>query len=267
VNVYLPGQVRRNYNILPGFDCIAPVRADNRENYRPEERLRIEHMTIKRETLLKVLISSLAGVRSTKGPARKGSLHVSSDGLKFINESSSFRQIFEVPEYWMQDIRKTDRVLDVGANVGAFCIRAARRSSHVTAFEPLTADFLLRNIRMNESRVQVFEAALGDGNPATVSWDTRHRIVPTLSLGEMIRRAGGCDFLKCDCEGAEWMISPDDLGGIRRIEMELHQPPIGPKPNTHLLAYVSDKYEYAIDRTPVWAAIGQMGILHAWRKS
>jgi len=30
------------------------------------------------------------------------------------------------------------------------------------------------------------------------------------------------DFLKMDCEGAEWFIEPEELKGIRRIEAEVH---------------------------------------------
>jgi len=33
---------------------------------------------------------------------------------------------------------------------------------------------------------------------------------------------GHVDFLKMDCEGAEWCITPDELKGIRRIEAEIH---------------------------------------------
>jgi FkbM family methyltransferase len=220
-----------------------------------------------RDTSLKSLIRSIPSAARETDLAVRGSLYASRDGVKFINESSPFRQIHEVPEYWMQDIRRDDRVLDLGANVGAFCIRAARQSRHVAAFEPLTAVLLNRNIRLNNARVRVFEAALGDGNPATVCWDTCRRHVRTLPLHELICCSGGCDFLKCDCEGAEWMIAPDDLAGIRRIEMELHQPPIGPKPNPGLLSFICDTYEFVIDRTPVWAPHGQMGVLHAWHKT
>ncbi|HNB04239.1 MAG TPA: FkbM family methyltransferase, partial [Methanoregulaceae archaeon] len=76
---------------------------------------------------------------------------------------------------------------------------------------------------------------------------------------------GGCDFLKCDCEGAEWKIRPVDLEGIRRIEMELHQPPIGGPINTELLQYISEKYAFSLDRVPVHGPLGLFGILHAWQ--
>jgi FkbM family methyltransferase len=212
-------------------------------------------------------LRSFTRIRSGKADAQPRPLYVSRDGVKFIQSHSYFRQIYDVQEYRMQDILMDDVVIDLGANVGAFCIRAARKSGHVAAFEPVTTNLLEQNIRLNNARVRVFEAALGDGHPAWVTWDTCQRLVRTLPLHDMIRYAGGCDVLKCDCEGAEWMIAPGDLSGIRRIEMELHQPPIGPRPNSCLLDYISKNYEFVIDRIPVYAPLGQMGVLHAWRKN
>ena len=86
------------------------------------------------------------------------------DGIRFLQVSTPFRQVTEVPEYWMEDIRADDRVLDIGANIGAFCIRAAKMSRHVAAVEPVTADLLEANIAMNGVNVRVFRAALGDGS-------------------------------------------------------------------------------------------------------
>jgi hypothetical protein len=188
------------------------------------------------------------------------------DGFLFLESSLTCRQITEVPEYWMQDIREDDTVLDLGANIGAFAIRAARRSRHVVAVEPVTTDLLLGNIRLNGADIRVLRAALGDGRPAEIVWDGCRAIVPSFPLRDLTRQAGGCDFLKCDCEGAEWQIEPDDLSGIRRIEMELHQPPVGPGIQPRLLDSISEQYEFFLERTPVYGPLGQMGILHAWRR-
>lgn len=189
------------------------------------------------------------------------------DNVKFIVRNAGFRQIFDVPEYWFDDIRPTDRVIDVGANVGAFCIRASRRSQKIVAVEPLTASLLRENIRLNDVPVQVIEAALGDGKPKNVRWDDCTVITRTCPLRQIIEMAGGCDFLKCDCEGAEWSIAPEDLGGVRRIEMELHLPPISGPPSTALLEYISRHYHFEIEQKPVHTALGVMGVLHAERKN
>jgi hypothetical protein len=188
------------------------------------------------------------------------------DGILYQENNLPCRQITEVPEYWIDDIRKNDVVIDIGANGGAFALRAARKSPRVMAVEPLTTDLLSRNILLNRADIQVLRAALGDGGPVEIAWDGCRAIVPSYPLRDIVRTAGGCDFLKCDCEGAEWLIDPADLLGIRRIEMELHQPPIGPVIRQGLLEYIADRYEFSIDRNPINGPYGQMGILHAWRR-
>jgi hypothetical protein len=186
--------------------------------------------------------------------------------VTFLLPDAQFRQITEVREYRFNDICPEDVVVDIGANIGAFCIRAARRSRRVTAVEPVTASLLRDNIGANGVFVQVIEGALGDGKPTVICWDDQRAAVPTYPLRTIIEQAGGCDFLKCDCEGAEWLINPPELAGIRRIEMELHQPPIGRRPNPALLDYIGRHYDFEIDRKPVHAALGVMGVLHAVRR-
>ena len=190
----------------------------------------------------------------------------SSDRVFFLRKETPFRQIFEVPEYRFNDIHPSDRVIDIGANVGAFCIRASRFSPHIVAVEPVTASLLRENILLNGVPVRVMEGALGTGGPGYVSWDDCGVISPKYPLSRIIEMAGGCDFLKCDCEGAEWCIQPEDLAGIRRIEMELHIPPIGGPPNPDLLDYIGRQYTFEIERKPVHAMLGVMGVLHAERK-
>ena len=190
---------------------------------------------------------------------------VTRDHVQFRVTGAPYRQITEVPEYQFGDIQPGDRVLDVGANVGAFCIRAARLSPQVTAVEPVTADLLEENVRLNHAEVRIIRGALGTGEPAEITWDGCLRMSPTYTLGTLIRMAGGCDFLKCDCEGAEWLIEPRDLDGIRRIEMELHIPPLSGPPEPALLDYIGDHYTFSIDRSPVYSTLGVMGILHATR--
>jgi hypothetical protein len=190
----------------------------------------------------------------------------SPDDIRFILRDTPFRQIFDVPEYRFDDIGPDDRVIDIGANVGAFSLRASRYSPHVVAVEPVTADLLRENIRLNNAPVQVIEGALGDGRPQQISWDDHEVVSLTYPLRKIIEMGGGCEFLKCDCEGAEWQIEPKDLGGIRRIEMELHIPPIGGHPSPSLLDSIGRNYYFSLERKPVHSSLGVMGILHAERK-
>jgi FkbM family methyltransferase len=188
------------------------------------------------------------------------------DQIRFHVQATPYRQILDVPEYHFDDIQKEDHVLDIGANVGAFCLRAARLSRHVAALEPVTTDILEENITLNHADITVIKGALGTGGPVEIAWDECRMVSPTYPLKKIIGIAGGCDFLKCDCEGAEWLIQPRHLDGIRRIEMELHIPPISAPPNPALLDYIGNRYTFSIDRSPVNSALGVMGILHATLK-
>ena len=186
--------------------------------------------------------------------------------VTFLSQDTLFRQITDIHEYRFHDICPDDVVVDIGANIGAFCIRAARISRNVTAVEPVTAALLKNNIRANGVSVHVIDAALGDGKPAEICWDEHRVFTSTYTLRMILEQAGGCDFLKCDCEGAEWLINPPELKDIRRIEMELHQPPIGGRPNPALLDYIGEHYDFEIERKPVHDALGVMGVLHAVRR-
>jgi FkbM family methyltransferase len=186
--------------------------------------------------------------------------------IVFSAASTPYRQITSVTEYRFDDILPDDRVLDIGANVGGFCIRAARMSGHVTAVEPVTTPLLLENIRANNVTVQVIAGALGDGKPREICWDDSRIISPTYPLKDLITMSGGCDFLKCDCEGAEWLINPPDLEHVHRIEMEIHLPPISGPVNPALLEYISHFYDFEIERKPCHDVLGVMGVLHAERK-
>ena len=202
-----------------------------------------------------------SGLKRSNNPP----VFITRDTVKFLVRDSGFRQIFDVPEYRFDDLCPMDRVIDIGANVGAFCIRASHYSQQVVAVEPLTATLLRENIRLNGVTVEVIEGALGDGKQKTIWWDDNNIITQTYPLRNIIEMAGGCDFLKCDCEGAEWSIKPEDLGGVRRIEMELHLPPISGPPNPALLDYISRYYHFEIERKPVHTTLGVMGVLHAER--
>ncbi|MCX6700699.1 MAG: FkbM family methyltransferase [Methanomicrobiales archaeon] len=212
-------------------------------------------------------LPDLVGKKEFSKPGQELSTISTRDNIRFMNVPTGYRQIYEVPEYRFSDIRKDDIVVDIGANVGAFCIRAAYYSSFVYAVEPLTSEILQQNIQLNDVSVTVLECALGGGNIQGISWDGVRKDMQTVSLKTIIGMTGGCDFLKCDCEGAEWLIDPKDLGPIRRIEMELHLPPISGPPNPRFLDYISRNYNFQVDYMPTHAPLGLLGYLHATRDS
>ncbi len=108
------------------------------------------------------------------------------DGIRFSIISTPFRQIIEIPEYWTGDICEDEHILDIGGNIGAFCIRAAKKSSHVSAVEPFTTDILNTNINLNGVDIKVFCGALGDGFPTHIEWDVVSSSVSTYRLSDLI---------------------------------------------------------------------------------
>ena len=139
----------------------------------------------------------------------------------------SINQIYT--DYFVNDIQKDDIVIDIGANIGGFCIPASRLSDSVYAIEPIMTSELRANIERNHANVHVLENAFGNGSRTDVTWNGVQKRIESLTLDQIKKIAGGCDFLKCDCEGFEWFIRPEDLKGIRRIEMEIHN--YNPSPN------------------------------------
>lgn len=131
-------------------------------------------------------------------------------------------QVFN--DYNYLDIRETDTVLDVGANVGIFSLNIKDKVKKVYAVEPLFLKELSENLKINKAEnITVLPYALSSEKSLTVEFNNRQNTVIGKTLKELITLAGGkIDFLKCDCEGGEWSITPDELRGIRRVEMELH---------------------------------------------
>lgn len=144
-------------------------------------------------------------------------------------------------------IAETDVVLDVGANIGAFTVRAASlaRKGRVVAIEPQVENLQLleSNIRRNGfTNVTVVHGALSgsDGQAAlAVGMELCPSLVfsfpgmtmenvPTFKLRTLLDQAGiaEVDLMKMDCEGAEFDIllgaSRADLRRIRRLVMEYH---------------------------------------------
>ena len=144
-------------------------------------------------------------------------------GKKFMIDSTICDINDDFNDYRVDDIRKTDHVLDIGALSGAFSIRIADMVRHCYAVEPLSTETVNQNIMLNNiNNITVLEYGLGNGD-TQLKYGHRTKLVKCLSLSELIVLCGGhIDFLKCDCEGGEWSIQPEELQGIRRVEMEVH---------------------------------------------
>lgn len=138
------------------------------------------------------------------------------------------------------EIAAGERVVDGGANVGAFAILAAHAGADVVAYEPNPPTFAALERNTAGLAVRCVRAALVGEVPAngTVAFtagagaDTAGRIggagptiaVPAVALAGAI--GDGCDLLKLDCEGAEFELlgatPAATLRRARRIACEVH---------------------------------------------
>lgn len=150
-------------------------------------------------------------------------------------------------------------VVDIGAGLGDFCIRAAHEfpGNRVYAYEPFAESYKLleRNLAANKiCNVQIFQQAVGQtgallldlsgGEPLQITshqpgceglstanpgeTNGRTQQVTSLALNEVFVQNGiqRCDLLKMDCEGAEYDIllnaKAEALGRVQRLVMEYH---------------------------------------------
>jgi len=130
-------------------------------------------------------------------------------------------------------------VVDIGANIGDFTVRAARaaRAGRIIAVEPVESAgaMIATQARLNNlSNITWVHAAIGgsDGetdvtpvrNPYADSGSMR---APLMTLQRLMAEQylDRIDVLKLDCEGAEWDIFPTSepvLPRVRQICMEYH---------------------------------------------
>ncbi|MCL4396536.1 MAG: FkbM family methyltransferase [Chloroflexi bacterium] len=139
-------------------------------------------------------------------------------------------------------------VVDIGAGLGDFAVSAARDHprAHVAAYEPFPDSFALlqENLQLNridnvralplavsgESGSLRLRAVSGEAvqQSTVVGADGDGVQVESVTLDQVIGnlQASRCDYLKMDCEGAEYGIlfhtSPATLSRIRHVCLEYH---------------------------------------------
>lgn len=190
---------------------------------------------------------------------------VTEDGYTFPldEEFNNWKDIFD--DYHYNDIRPDDIVVDIGSNIGVFTSMAYRRSKHVTCVEPIKIRQLHHNLQNNNIKVSVISQPFGDGSPVNITWLGNSYNGPSVTWKEILKVSGGCDFLKCDCEGGEWFFTIEDLKNIRRIEMEVHRKNLNPRDDTDIPYIV--QLEKTHDITKKWILNNDtLYILSATRK-
>jgi FkbM family methyltransferase len=140
-------------------------------------------------------------------------------------------------------------IIDIGAALGDFSIWAAKQdpNGRVLAAEPFPPAISLLNANLEKNHIKnvvVFEGALSNKtgeislntsagetvlNSTALSQPSDQIVqVPTLMLSDFFKRYSidHCDYLKMDCEGAEYEIlfstSDEIINKIDRICMEVH---------------------------------------------
>jgi len=149
------------------------------------------------------------------------------DGLKFVmcDQVDSVQRIKGNP--WFENIRKTDVVLDLGANIGAITIPMASMATRVVALEPIPkfCDIIRRNARVNKlSNIYVVQAALSENSNERILFGGHGgEKYPTHTFDKLLFGTGKIDVLKVDIEGFEWdCIKPKQCEGIRELRFEFH---------------------------------------------
>lgn len=171
------------------------------------------------------------------------------DGIRMrIRRRSSdlfvVREIFKRKHYGKPP---TGIVIDLGANIGAFSLYAARTATQVFAFEPESSNFeqLKKNTELNRALpIHIFKKAgggksgdaslsLGQINKGAASLVFRRsdaqEQVETLTLDHILSLCGlsHVDFLKVDIEGSEYgLLENASIHTLRRIStvvMETHR--------------------------------------------
>lgn len=169
-------------------------------------------------------------------------------------DSHYLREVFQQRAYNPPgyEIGTNDTVLDVGGNIGAFAVLAGRQAARgrVLTIEPVTENFrLLReNLRLNRlahvlplqaavlgrpaAEVTVYCSAAGSGHhslvPELAGPPQGSQQVPGVTLETLFARFQlvRCDFLKMDCEGAEFEIlnslPPELAPRITKLALEYH---------------------------------------------
>lgn len=196
------------------------------------------------------------------------SIHPKARSLNFVFYDVFLRRDYDsLPQF---KIKEEDTIIDIGAHLGFFTISAAKqaRRGKVFAFEPFSKHFeiLKKNIEQNNfNNVHIFQEAISnktldvnfyytmENDPSDTSLfiisqgkQVFSEIVREVQFDEIFMRENieTCDFLKLDCEGAEYEIlmglSDENLMKIKKIAMEWHR--FAPEHDTSkLISFLKDK--------------------------
>ena len=175
------------------------------------------------------------------------------DGLKIkirVNSTDlmALTNVWLIQEYYSENFRINDNdiIIDIGSHIGLFALFATQfcKNGKIFCYEPIKEnyDLLVENISLNQiSNIFTFNIAVAkESKPIKIFLnddESGHSMflqsenfvrVNSTSLHEILHKNSieNCNFLKIDCEGAEYEIinslSVDDFNKIQNIVMEYH---------------------------------------------
>jgi len=157
------------------------------------------------------------------------------NGIKFfvrpgISDIQMINEVF-YDEYYnraLSHMKNKERVIDIGANIGAFTLRAARSPAvdKVYSFEPFPSnyDIMQKNIQINNltKKINLFQYGVGNKKEKRKFYfdprgNATHNLfiksdkfieISTITLKNIFEENNlkKCSLLKIDCEGAEYEI-------------------------------------------------------------
>ena len=227
------------------------------------------------------------------------------DGVRFkvhVNTSDAL-MIWEIWKAKVYDdaripIHAGDIVVDMGAHIGAFSVRAARlaQGGLVYSYEASNKNFALltenrqlnglENLYIENSAISNQRGMMPFYTPSDnrilgsllQSTSSFVEMVPTKTFSDIIAEHAikQIDFLKVDVEGAEFDIlfaNPDEtLSKTQKIVMEFHEFKDGKRSHHDLVGLLSSHgFEVVVEKAkfpqPSWfgTRISKIGIIKAWR--
>ena len=200
-------------------------------------------------------------------------------------------------------IHEEDTVVDMGAHIGAFAVRAARQAHHgrVFAYEASSRNYAMlgENRQLNElDNLYIENSAVSDKrgtmnlySPADNGMlssllhesDSFMEIVQAVTFAEIIEEHAleRIDFLKLDVEGSEYDIllncSDETLTKVQRIVMEYHEFDVDKRNHQDLVSRLNSRgftvvVEKGVSSLMDWfgawfgGRIISTGIIKAWRE-
>jgi FkbM family methyltransferase len=236
--------------------------------------------------------------------SRKEDQEITLNGLKFLVRSANLsskivdlymitgcvveQQYTSAPNF---SIGEKDTVIDIGTHIGGFSIYAAGKAKQgrIFGFEPDPDNYgqLLKNISLNRlSNITAVPKAVCSENKQIVFYKdainsamnsvlrkTGDRItVECINLAEIFKNfnLSECNFLKIDCEGAEYEIilktPAETLKKIKRIVIEYHSPEFF---NIEDKGYTAENLIKHLERSGFHTRIEKenaiQGLIWAWR--